>query len=91
MKQRSASTAERDARYAVERDAFLLEHPGCEATWDAACTQRATEVHHMGGRAPSVFFRRSWWLPSCSRCHQKITTNPAEAVERGLSFHTSVA
>lgn len=87
LRARSRSTAQRDARYAIERAEFLEQHPICEATWDDGCTFVATEVHHQGGRAPSVFFRRSWWLAACSTCHHHITTNPAEAIERGLSFH----
>jgi cytochrome c553 len=87
MRARSRSTAERDARYTVERDAFLDEHQLCEAHWDQRCTKVATEVHHMAGRARAVFFRKSWWLAVCGACHHAITTKPADAFERGLSFH----
>lgn len=87
LRAKSTTTAQRDARYTIERAAFLVEHPICEAHWDEGCTFAATEVHHQGGRAASVFFRKSWWLAACSSCHGHITDNPAEAFERGLSFH----
>lgn len=87
LRAKSKSTADRDARYALERVEFLADHPLCEARLDG-CTFVATEVHHQGGRAASVFWRKSWWLPVCGTpCHKWITEHPAEAYERGLSYH----
>lgn len=86
LRRKSTKTAERDARYARERDEFLSAHPTCQAHWPHHCTIRATEVHHMGGRAPSVFFRKAWWLAVCGGCHRQITDNPNEAIARGLSI-----
>lgn len=84
----SDKTAERNARYRDERAVFLAAKPRCEAEWDDRCTLNATEVHHMSGRVgTAAFFRKDWWLAVCHHCHQKITTNPADAYERGLAFH----
>lgn len=89
LKPRSDKTRARDELYGQERDRFLTDHPFCDARWDDGCTTYSAEVHHMGGRAPSVFFRKAWWLPACSHCHHEITNHPEQAIERGLSYHTT--
>lgn len=91
LRRRSAKTAARDRRYARERVEFLAAHPLCEIGWDAGCTAAAVEVHHMAGRAASVFFDRSRWAASCSHCHRQATENPAEAYRRGVSLHRNQA
>lgn len=85
MRPVSLKTAARNRRYARERREYLAEHPFCEIRWDGSCTGRATEVHHMAGRYPSVFFDQALWLAGCHGCHDKATRFPAEAIRRGLS------
>jgi hypothetical protein len=86
LRARSVKTAARDARYSRERVVFLAERPICEAGLDS-CSWVATQVHHMAGRAPSVFFRQELWLPVCGGCHGWITDHPGEAFALGLSVH----
>lgn len=81
----SPKTAARDRRYRVGRLAFLRARPRCEARWDAGCTGWSQDVHHMAGRAPSVFFDESLWLPACRHCHDELGRHPWEAMARGLS------
>jgi hypothetical protein len=85
LRRRSVKTAARDRRYTVERREFLQWHPMCELLWDRDCTHTATEIHHMAGRAASVFFRTDLWRAACHSCHQAVTNHPAEAIDRGLS------
>lgn len=87
MRARSSKTAARDRRYTVERREFLAAHPLCEIAWDAECTWTATEVHHMAGRYPSVYFRHDLWRAACHSCHHQATVHPAEAFRRGVSVH----
>jgi hypothetical protein len=82
----SEKRAARDRRYGIERLDFLSEHRICEAQLPDICEVGAVEVHHKGGRARSVFFRRSWWLACCRACHRWITEHPEEAIDRGLSL-----
>lgn len=85
MKAKSSKTAARDRRYARERVAFLAANPVCVAQLPHVCTGRATEVHHMAGRAASVFFDQALWKALCSACHGWVTDHPEGAVARGLS------
>jgi hypothetical protein len=87
MKAVSIKTAARNRRYAREREVFLAEHPLCEIGWDVRCTGASTEVHHMAGRFPSVFFDQALWLAGCHHCHQQATDHPTAAFERGVSVH----
>lgn len=84
MRAVSAKRAARDRRYRIEREEFLEQHPICEVMVEG-CRWIATEVHHMAGRAPSVFFRKDLWKPACHPCHAYVTEHPAEAFERGWS------
>lgn len=89
MRSRSAKTAARDRRYAIERPAFLEAHPWCEAGLEWACTLRSSEVHHMAGRGADVFFRQDLWKALCSSCHAWVTEHPKLARHYGLSLHSS--
>lgn len=82
----SEKRIERDRRYSVEAKAFLSEHPICEGELPHICEGVSSEVHHAGGRAASVFFRKSWWRALCGPCHRWVTANPQGAIDRGLSL-----
>lgn len=86
MRAASTKRIERDRRYRAEAADFLNEHPICEGQVPHVCTGVSEEVHHAGGRAASVFFRRSWWVALCHPCHQWVTDNPQAAIDRGLSL-----
>lgn len=85
MRAVSLKTAARDRRYRKARDVYLAAHPLCEIGWDVGCTGHATEIHHMAGRYPSVFFDESLWLAGCHHCHGEATVHPEAAYERGIS------
>lgn len=88
MRAVSLKTARRDRRYKKERAEFLERRLFCEAGLPG-CGRHAVEVHHMAGRAPSVFFRQDLWKALCTPCHVRVTNFPQEARERGLSVHSS--
>lgn len=90
MKRTSTKTAARNRRYARERIAFLTEHPLCGSRLED-CAGLATQVHHMAGRWPSVFFRHDLWLAVCGPCHRWITEHPADSRRLGLSTHRGAA
>lgn len=83
---KSTKTAARDARYATERAAFLAIRRRCEIEWER-CTLWATDIHHMQGRLPSVFFDQTKWKPACRSCHTLVTDNPGRAFAAGMSLH----
>jgi len=84
---RSAKTAERDAAYAAQRDAFLYRRRRCEIAWDRDCTIDATEIHHQAGRSGDRMLDERLWAAACRHCHHLATINPAEAFDRGVSQH----
>ena len=76
----SESRKERNKKYKILRDEYLLSHPLCEV-----CNQRkADQIHHRKGRDGDNLF--SHFLATCSECHRYIEDNPQFAKENNYSI-----
>jgi len=76
----SESRKERNKKYKILRDEYLLSHPLCEV-----CNQRkATSIHHKRGRDGDNLF--SYFLSVCTNCHRYIEDNPQFAKENNYSM-----
>ena len=65
--------------YAKAKRELLDRFPTCEC-----CARRkASDVHHIRGRAGRLLNERRWWMLVCRRCHDWIHGHVAEARERG--------
>jgi len=65
--------------YAKKRKAFLAKHPRC-AVYPR---RKATDIHHMRGRAGRLFLSEDYWLPVCREAHVKIGNEPKWARDNG--------
>jgi hypothetical protein len=68
------------ARYSLLREMFLKRLPFCYV-----CIRRdmkpkpSKDVHHLRGRAGSLFMDSTYWMPVCRTCHDWIGANPIKA------------
>ncbi len=77
---------QRDRRALSRIKARLLEaDPHCHARWDERCEGRARDIHHILplGRG-GAYLDPANMLRVCRPCHEAITLNPLQALERGL-------
>jgi 5-methylcytosine-specific restriction protein A len=71
--------------YKKIRAAFLKKHPMCMAKLNG-CTGKATECHHMAGKATrDLYLNDKLFLAVCHSCHKIIEKNPAFSKQQGLS------
>jgi len=80
----SVKQLERLKEYKKVRDAYMKEHPICEAQLDH-CTGKSTDLHHGRGRIGSLLTDVSNFHALCSYCHHVVETRPSMAKELGLS------
>lgn len=70
--------------YKVVRDAFMSEHPYCQAKVKG-CQTLATDVHHIGYKVSREdYLNTGNFLAVCRSCHDWIHANDKEAKELGL-------
>ena len=79
-KKRPNPKSERLRRYLEQRIDFLAKHSFCKNCH----TRRATEVHHVRGRAASLLLDERGWIALCSGCHRMAHWNISVAREAGL-------
>ena|SRR4028118_247453 len=71
--------------YLLLRKKYLELNPYCAAKLEG-CGVRASEIHHRAGRIGKLLTDSTRFLPVCHSCHQYITENSEEAIERGFSL-----
>ncbi len=79
IRRRSAKQRERMTEYAILRARFLQRNRWCPVIRG----ERATEIHHIRGRAGKLLLDTRYWLAVGERGHRWIHDNPAKAQERG--------
>lgn len=65
--------------YKKLRKEFLEQNPRCAVYQN----RKATDVHHMRGRAGRLFLCVRYWLPVSRRAHIRIGEEPRWAREHG--------
>jgi hypothetical protein len=80
----SKSQTKRLAQYRKLRDAFMKEHPLCQAQLQG-CTKKATDLHHSKGRIGHNLTDVSTYIALCRNCHTWAENHPEEAKSLGLS------
>jgi len=75
IKKRSAKKISDDKAYSSLRKVFLTKHPVCMAHLPG-CTQQATDIHHVKGRAGGFYLDTTTWVSLCRTCHTKVELNP---------------
>tara|TARA_R100000808_G_scaffold2016_1_gene8529 strand:+ start:4813 stop:5112 length:300 start_codon:yes stop_codon:yes gene_type:complete len=76
----SAKRREQMKLYKDRRVAYLAENKRC-----AVFPQRkATDVHHMRGRAGRLYLCEDYWLPVSREGHDKIHKSPEWARSKGF-------
>jgi hypothetical protein len=83
----SLTKAERDEWYANLRAVVLGGSDYCQARATPGCWERATEVHHAMGRAPSVMLNVATYRLLCGPCHRWAGDHPTMARRSGMSRH----
>lgn len=76
----SAKRREQMKIYAQKRKAFLKANPKCAVF----PSRKATDVHHMRGRAGALYLSEAHWLAVSREGHHKINENPTWAREMGF-------
>lgn len=71
---------ERLKEYAKVKRAILRKPVVCMVS---NCYNRATDIHHMRGRAGSLLTDKRFLLPVCRGCHMDIHDDPAWARKHG--------
>lgn len=86
--QRTPKTRRQARLRQYQKDAkdFLISHPWC--AWGSLQKPpqfiRATQVHHVRGRAGKLLIDQRFWLPMSDAPHKWIHNNIAEARKLGL-------
>ena len=80
IKPRSSKRGKLDVLYKASRDAFIRDHPVCQANLPG-CTIHSTEVHHTysGKDRQTYYLDSSTWLATCRNCHSWIHKYSKEA------------
>lgn len=71
-------------KYLQQRRVFLEKNPRCAV--DKQHT--SCDVHHMRGRAGSLYLDERFWLPVCRGCHDWIHKHMDEARQKGFLCQT---
>jgi hypothetical protein len=79
VRPRSRAMERRMAIYRKAAEIFLRRNPRC-AVYPKL---KATQVHHVRGRAGSLLMDERFWLPASARGHDRIHRQPNEARNRG--------
>lgn len=82
IKQESDKRAEQLARYRINRDKYMKEHPICEVH---DCNKPSTNLHHKKGRDGELVFDTKYFMACCGSCHPRRIheTDTAWAKEKG--------
>jgi hypothetical protein len=75
----SAKRREEMKIYGKKRKTFLAENPKC-AVYPS---RKATDIHHMRGRAGKLFLCEDYWLAVSREAHIKIGQEPQWARDNG--------
>lgn len=70
--------------YTVQKREFLKWHPLCEAQLCGEVQNLSCDVHHIRGRAGTLYLDVRHWLAVCRPCHDWIHNNRKQAVKLGL-------
>lgn len=81
LRKQSLKRARENRLYAKLRTEFLLAKVFCEFP---DCFSRATDVHHINGRAGKWLNDQRYWTGLCRKHHQFIHDHPATARGMGL-------
>lgn len=85
IKKMSETHKETLKQYRTKRAEFLKSHPVCMANLEG-CTKKATQVHHMAGKASrELYLNEKLFLACCHNCHAIVERNPAFSKQNGLS------
>lgn len=83
----TAKRAAQNREYLEMREQFLEQYPVCQVK---DCQNKATEIHHIQGRANDLLTNPENFLAICSTHHTHFTTNSAEAIKEGYSKLRSI-
>lgn len=86
IRRRSVTESKRMRAYLQQRSVWLLrtENQWCIVVKETTgAIVRATEVHHMRGRAGSLLCDERFWLPVSAEGHRIIHDSPESARARG--------
>jgi hypothetical protein len=73
--------------YEERSKAFLRKNPRCRVYPKL----RSEEVHHMKGRAGSLYLDERYWMAVSAKAHAEITNNPTWARAKGYIITRSAA
>lgn len=83
----SAKRAVENKEYARLRRDYLEAYPVCEVV---ECHRKATEIHHIKGRANELLTDVNYFLAVCDVCHQRIHAEPIWAEASGYIEKRSI-
>lgn len=87
VKKITEKRAKQNREYLEMREQFLEQYPVCQVK---DCQNKATEIHHIQGRANDLLTNPENFLAICEAHHRHFTTNSAEALKEGYSKLRSV-
>lgn len=87
IKKITEKRAKQNREYLEIREQFLEQYPVCQVK---DCQNKATEIHHIQGRANDLLTNPENFLAICSTHHTHFTTNSAEAIKEGYSKLRSI-
>lgn len=87
VKKITEKRAKQNREYLEMREQFLEQYPVCQVK---DCQNKATEIHHIQGRANNLLTDPENVMSVCSECHHKITVYSSWAIAQGYSKLRSV-
>lgn len=87
VKKVTEKRAKQNREYLEMREQFLEQYPVCQVK---NCQAKATEVHHIQGRANDLLTNPENFLAICSEHHIFYTKHSKEAIENNYSKLRSV-
>lgn len=87
VKKITAKRAKQNSEYLVMREQFLEQYPVCQVK---DCQNKATEIHHMQGKANDLLTNPENFMAICNDHHKHFTEHSAEAIKNGYSKLRSI-
>lgn len=87
VKKITEKRAKQNREYLEMREQFLEQYPVCQVK---DCQNKATEIHHIQGRANDLLTNPENFLAICNEHHTYYTTHSKEAIENNYSKLRSV-
>lgn len=81
LRPRSQKRERQYAEYRPRREAFLQEHPRCQAP---NCTNPSVDIHHIAKRNGARLTDETKWLAVCRGCHDLIERDREWAYQNGF-------